>query len=211
MHFPARILAACTCALSKKLVCFFFFGDLIFCYSVPSSFQKCYGKNFAQDGQHNDWRQVITRFVYFLWCIFSQCKQHPGVDFSRKISSFSCSVVYVSNYTVHFLIGMFHQVGFEVINFYFFLIVDTKAMKRWIGKKRSDEYLKIINNSFGQLDHTIEFDELFWVWFSIITLCRWLSYPSFLLPYLSVNVFFTFITWSKLWNRLKMIYDFITL
>ena len=34
-------------------------------------------------------------------------------------------------------------------------------MKRWIGKKRSDEYLKIINNSFGQLDHTIEFDELF--------------------------------------------------
>ena len=34
-------------------------------------------------------------------------------------------------------------------------------MKRWIRKKGSDEYLKIINNSFGQLDHTIEFDELF--------------------------------------------------
>lgn len=160
--------------MSKRLVCLFFFDDLMFCYSIPSSFQKCYGKNFALDEQHNDWPQVITRFVCFLWCIFSQCKQQPGVDFSWKIPSFSCSVVYVSNYTVHFLIGIFHQVGFEVIIFFFifFLIVATKAMKWWMRKKGRDEYLKMINTSFGQPDYTIEFFEFFWVWFSIITLCR---------------------------------------
>ena len=134
------------------------------------------------------------------------------VSISLERSPVSAVVLYMSAITLcTFSSGCFTKSALKSSIFFFFLIVDTKAMKRWIRKKGSDEYLKIINNSFGQLDHTIEFVELFWVWFSIITLCRWLSYPSFLLRYLSVNVFFTFITWSKLWNRLKMTYDFITL